>query len=157
MRALLIGEVAERAGFPAPTIRYYESIGLLEQPERGPSGYRRYSERTITELAFIKKAQALGFSLEEVSEILSMSRSGKAPCAKVLSIARRHLAALDDRLRQLQSFRDQFASQLASWERQRQPSTDDDGLCLFIGGSDPVVSGPTIDPTRPRRKPRKTR
>jgi MerR family copper efflux transcriptional regulator len=105
MGALLIGDVAERAGVPAPTIRYYESIGLLKPAPRASSGYRRYSEHTIEELRFIKKAQALGFSLDEVAEILQLSRAGKKPCAQVLSLGHEHLAAVNERIRQLQAFR----------------------------------------------------
>jgi MerR family copper efflux transcriptional regulator len=71
MAGLLIGDVAERAGLTAPTIRYYESIGLLAAAPRSSTGYRRYGDATVAELQFIKKAQALGFSLEEIREILT--------------------------------------------------------------------------------------
>ncbi|HKS61984.1 MAG TPA: MerR family transcriptional regulator, partial [Xanthobacteraceae bacterium] len=101
MGALLIGDLAERAGVPTATIRYYESIGLLKRAPRASSGYRRYSEQTVEELRFIKKAQALGFSLDEVAEILQLSRAGKKPCAQVLSLGHEHLAAVDERIRQL--------------------------------------------------------
>ena len=63
MASLLIGEVAARTALTAPTIRYYESIGLIKAPARSEAGYRRYSNNTVQELEFIKKAQALGFSL----------------------------------------------------------------------------------------------
>ena len=65
---LLIGELATRVGVAPPTIRYYESIGLLRPPARTTSGYRRYPERAVEDLVFIRKAQALGFSLDEVAE-----------------------------------------------------------------------------------------
>jgi len=68
MVALLIGEVAQRAGVSAPTIRYYEEIGLLGKPLRSSTGYRRYSESSVEEVRFIRKAQALGFSLDEIGE-----------------------------------------------------------------------------------------
>ena len=79
MRTLLIGEVAKHTGLTPATIRYYESIGLLSQPSRSDAGYRRYGESTLEEIGFIKKAQGLGFTLEEVHEILSLSRRGEAP------------------------------------------------------------------------------
>src|SRR5712691_2138718 len=100
MTGLLIGDVAERTGLTAPTIRYYESIGLLPAPSRSSTGYRRYNETTVAELRFIKKAQALGFSLDEVAEILKLSRAGATPCSRVLDLARRHVTAVDDRIRQ---------------------------------------------------------
>ena len=63
MPPLNIGEVAERAGVTTPTVRYYESIGLLKKPARSDAGYRRYSEATVAELQFIKKARALFLKL----------------------------------------------------------------------------------------------
>jgi len=139
MGALLIGDVAQRAGVPTATIRYYESIGLLKPAARSSSGYRRYSQRTVQELQFIRKAQALGFSLEEVAEILTLSRSGKTPCAQVLSLGHQHLAAVDERIHQLQAFRDQLASELAKWDQQKTAVTCD-GLCQFIADAAPDVA-----------------
>lgn len=77
MKRLLIGNVAERAGVSAPTIRYYESIGLLKVPPRSSTGYRHYTDTAVQELHFIKKAQGLGFSLDEIGEILKLTRAGK--------------------------------------------------------------------------------
>src|SRR5918996_3065646 len=113
MSGLLIGEVAQRAGVSAPTVRYYEEIGLLPPARRSTAGYRRYSEDTVEELRFIRKAQALGFSLDEIAEILRLSRSGKTPCSHVLSLAHQHLAAVEERIRQLQQFKDHLAAELA--------------------------------------------
>ena len=151
MSALLIGDVAERAGVATPTIRYYESIGLLKPATRSSSGYRRYSEHTIEELRFIKKAQALGFSLDEVGEILALSRSGKTPCSQVLSLGHRHLAAVEERLRQLHAFRDQLASELAKWDKQEAGITCD-GLCQFIADAAPPVSHITFHRDPPPRR-----
>lgn len=130
MASLLIGDVAARTGITAPTIRYYESIGLLSRPARSAAGYRRYTDDTVAELRFIRKAQALGFSLDEIAEILTVSRAGHAPCAQVLDLARQHLAAVDDRIRQLQRFRKQLAAEIAKWDGKRQPACD--GLCQII-------------------------
>jgi DNA-binding transcriptional MerR regulator len=138
MAGLLIGDVAERTGLSAPTIRYYESIGLLPRPSRSTTGYRRYTETTVDELRFIKKAQALGFSLEEVGEILKLSRAGKTPCSHVLDLARRHLRAVDDRIQQLSRFRDQLAAEIGKWDGERQPTCQ--GLCQIITSTDERTS-----------------
>lgn len=157
MSALLIGDVADRAGVPTATIRYYESIGLLKRAPRSSSGYRRYSEQTIEELRFIKKAQALGFSLAEVADIFDLSRSSRVPCAQVLSLGHQHLAAVDERIRQLRAFRDQLASELAKWDQQKAGVTCD-GLCQFIADSVPEVTDVTLRrhtasaPAKPRRR-----
>lgn len=150
---LLIGDVAERAGVPTATIRYYESIGLLERAPRASSGYRRYSEQTVEELRFVKKAQALGFSLDEVAEIFQLSRSGKKPCAQVLSLGHEHLAAVDERIRQLQAFRAQLASELAKWGRQEGGVTCE-GLCQLIADAEPPVSDVKLSPDTTRRRMR---
>lgn len=69
---MLIGEVAQRSGVPAKTLRYYEDIGLLRPPGRSPSGYREYGDEVIDRLAFIKSSQALGLSLGEIRSIIAM-------------------------------------------------------------------------------------
>jgi len=130
MAGLLIGEVAERTGLTPATIRYYESIGLMKPPVRSNAGYRRYTESTVEELAFIKKAQGLGFSLDEVGEILKLSRSGMAPCEHVLDLVERQLAAVDERIRQLTVFREQLASELKKWSGTTKPTCE--GLCRII-------------------------
>lgn len=133
MPTLQIGNVAERTGVSVATIRYYESIGLLPRPARSAAGYRRYTVATVDELCFIRKAQALGFSLEEIAEILKVSRTGQAPCAQVLDLARQHLAAVEQRIRQLHRFRKQLAAEIAKWEGKKQPACD--GLCQIIEGA----------------------
>jgi len=134
MAGLLIGDVAERTGLTAPTIRYYESIGLVKAPTRSEAGYRRYSDSTIEELIFIKKAQALGFSLDAIREILTLSRAGRRPCSHVLDLARRRLAAVDERIQQLQRFRMQLAGEIGKWGARSQPACE--GLCEIIANAE---------------------
>lgn len=133
MPTLQIGNVAERTGVSVATIRYYERIGLLARPARSAAGYRRYAAAAVDELRFIRKAQALGFSLEEIAEILKVSRTGQAPCAQVLDLARQHLTAVDERIRQLQGFRERLAAEIAKWDGTKQPACD--GLCQIIEGA----------------------
>jgi DNA-binding transcriptional MerR regulator len=160
MSDLLIGELARRAAVSAPTIRYYEEIGLLLPSSRSAAGYRRYSRAALEELRFIGKAQALGFSLSEVREVLELSRSGQTPCARVLSLARQHLDTLDARIHQLQRFRDRLASELTKWDGRRTPTCR--GLCEVIASA---AEGDWVEEVRPRlgphqrgrRRPRDTR
>lgn len=152
MTAMLIGEVARRTGFPAPTIRYYEQIGLLKEASRANSGYRSYSPKAIDELLFIKKARALGFSLEEIGQILQLSRSGRKPCERVLSLTHKHLDAIDGRIRDLQRFRKYLAAEVAKWDRQRSAVTCD-GLCQWIADARPEET-PADVLERPLRKRR---
>jgi len=144
MAGLLIGDVAERTGLSAPTIRYYESIGLLAAPPRSATGYRRYSDGTVEELRFIKKAQGLGFSLDEIGEILKLSRSGDTPCAHVLDLSRRHLRAIDDRIQQLTRFRDQLAGEIKKWDGEQEPTCL--GLCqIIVNAEDRFSNGSPVE------------
>jgi DNA-binding transcriptional MerR regulator len=149
MPGLLIGVVANRAGVSPPTIRYYEEIGLLPPPSRTGSGYRRYAETTIEELRFIRKAQALGFSLEEIGEVLRLSRSGRSACSHVLTLARQHLVATEERIRQLVRFRDRLAAEVARWNGDAAPTCT--GLCQII-----VTAGESpLENVNRRLKPRR--
>lgn len=154
MAALLIGDVARRAGLSAATVRYYEEIDLLPPPSRSVKGYRSYSEQTVEELRFIRKAQALGFSLDEIRDILKLSRSGTAPCSHVLSLAHQHLAAVEERIRQLQQFRDQLATEVAKWDATNTDTCR--GLCALIvaAETDALAADVNLQMNPPRRKAR---
>lgn len=78
------------------------------------------------------------------------------PCSQVLSLAHQHLAAVDERLRQLHVFRDQLASELAQWD-QRKTAVTCDGLCQFIADAAPDISAPKLERDAPRRRPRSGR
>ena len=155
MAGFLIGEVAERAGVPSPTIRYYESLGLLKPAARSSAGYRRYAEGAVEELRFIKKAQALGFSLEEIGEILELSRSGTVPCSRVLSLAHQHLAAVDERIGQLQQFRDRLAEEVGKWDQGATAACG--GLCQLIVSANTSGRAVTLHLNPPDRSKRLSR
>ena len=122
---ILIGELARKAGVKAQTIRYYEALGLLSPVLRSASGYRSYDAATLDELGFIRKAQSLGFSLEDIRLILDVARAGRAPCERVLAIAEKHLAELDERISQLRELRT-IRSSAEAVERGWRPSA----LCV---------------------------
>lgn len=106
-----IGELADAAGLPTRTIRFYERRGLLPQPDRAPNGYRRYDEPTLSRLRFIRTAQAAGLTLAEIASVLGIRDEGQAPCSHVGGLLeakldevrrrRRQLAALEKELVQL--------------------------------------------------------
>ena len=105
MENMNIGTVAERSGVPPKSIRYYESIGLIHPAERRPNGYRSYSQHDMQTLAFIKRARGLGFSVEEVRELLDLWRNRSRKSAAVKEMAARHIDALDAKIAELQSMR----------------------------------------------------
>jgi MerR family copper efflux transcriptional regulator len=100
-----IGEIAQRSGIAAHTIRFYEDKQLVTRAARADSGYRVYSDRTVDELAFIQRAKRLGFSLDEIREILSLGRGGKMPCRRVAVLCDAHIKEIDQRMAELRSFR----------------------------------------------------
>lgn len=98
---LTIGKLAEATGTKVPTIRYYEQIGLLPQAERSSGNQRLYGRVMQDRLAFIRHARDLGFPLEAIRELLSMSDDPDRSCTAADDIARRQLAAVQDRIRRL--------------------------------------------------------
>ena len=110
---LRIGELAERLGVNARTIRFYESIGLLPAPQRLPSGYRTYGEQDAERLAFVRSAQQFGLHLDEIREVLGFRDRGEPPCDYVLGVVRREVADLDRRIAELQAAREQLLGLLA--------------------------------------------
>lgn len=100
-----IGDVAQRSGVSAKTIRYYEDVGLIRPAVRGENGYRNYSNRDVEILRFIHRARSLGFSVQDVSNLLSLWLDRKRASADVKSVARKHLEDVELRIRQLESIR----------------------------------------------------
>lgn len=117
-RLLKIGEVAKRTGISVETLRFYERSGLLERPPRTEGGYRLYDSEALLTLEFIKRAQTLGFKLEEIKQVIADSHAGQSPCAEVREIVRRRLQELDMRLMQMSKYRDALAQTLQSWDEQ---------------------------------------
>jgi Cu(I)-responsive transcriptional regulator len=97
-----IGEVAERSGVPAKTIRYYEEIGLV-RPLRSGNGYRDFATEEMHRLAFLGRARSLGFSLEECRTLLSLYGDHERSSSDVKTIARSHLARIDRKVSELQA------------------------------------------------------
>ncbi len=93
--SLRVGAVAKAAGVGVQTLHYYERLGLLPKPERTAANYRLYSPEAIRRVRFIKKAQAVGLTLEETKQILDLKARGRAPCRKVAELGEKHFAEID--------------------------------------------------------------
>ncbi len=100
-----IGELADAVAVPAKTIRYYEAIGLLPAPERHSNGYRNYDGSAADRLRFVKAAQAVGFSLGEIKEILAFRDRGEEPCTHVLDLVDRRAQDIAERIAVLERMR----------------------------------------------------
>lgn len=101
-----IGQASAATGVSAKMIRYYESVGLIRPAARTDSNYRDFSERDINDLRFIRRARGLGFSVEEITRLLSLWRDGQRPSREVKALADQHVAALDARIVEMQTMAD---------------------------------------------------
>ncbi|WP_109125672.1 MerR family transcriptional regulator [Dyella sp. C11] len=99
--SMTIGAVARRVGVAIDTIRYYEREGLLPEPLRRASGYRTYDEGAVRQLRFIRRAKDLGFTLEEIRDLLALSADRKRGVKAVKQRAEERLAAIDERIAEL--------------------------------------------------------
>jgi Cu(I)-responsive transcriptional regulator len=102
---MLITETAREAGVNTQTLRYYERRGLLPKPARRGSGYREYSDEAVRLVRFIKRAQELGFSLDEVEELVRLRGVRRGDRHRVRAIAERKIADIDRKIAQLRSMR----------------------------------------------------
>ena len=114
---MLIAQTAREAGVNAQTLRYYERRGLLPNPSRRGSGYREYSPDDIRMVRFIKRAQALGFSLDEIAQLASLRGVGRAERHRVRRIAERKIEEIDRKIEQLRSMREALTRLVESCHR----------------------------------------
>lgn len=130
--SLKIGEVSKLSGVGIEALRFYERSGLLGHPARTTSGYRMYASEVLERLDFIKRAQVLGFSLDEIKQIIAEKRAGQSPCSEVREIVRARLQELDERMAQMKRYRKELAANLAKWDE----AGDVEGhICGLIEGS----------------------
>lgn len=111
---LTIGAVAKRVGVAIDTIRYYEREGLLPEPLRRASGYRSYGEGAVVQLRFIRRAKHLGFTLEEIRQLLALSTDRQLGVKAVKQRAQERLEAIEQRIVELQRVRDGLAQLVES-------------------------------------------
>lgn len=105
MDVLSIGKLARDSSTGIETIRYYEREGLLEKPARTEAGYRQYSPEVVSRLRFIRHAKELGFSLKEISELLSLKLNPRSTCAHVKRRAEKKIHDIEFRIASLRRMR----------------------------------------------------
>jgi DNA-binding transcriptional MerR regulator len=147
-----IGELGKKTGLTPKTIRYYEAIGLLPDPGRTPSGYRDYGEDALERLGFIKAAQAVGFTLGEVKEILAFRTRGETPCAHVASLMEQRVRTLSEHIRDLQRMRAELKSLVQKARSLPEPRPG--MFCHIIETAPRPASGRTLLPSGGRRADR---
>jgi MerR family transcriptional regulator, mercuric resistance operon regulatory protein len=112
-------EVAQQADVNAQTLRYYERRGLLPEPERSPGGYRAYSADAVRLVRFVKRAQTLGFTLDDIEELLHLAGGGPASCEEAKTMARARITDLEQRIAELVGMRDALTRLVSTCDQPR--------------------------------------
>jgi Hg(II)-responsive transcriptional regulator len=124
-------ELARQAGVNRETLRYYERRGLLHEPPRTPASYRDYPDAALGLLRFIKRAQQLGFTLDDVEELLQLNHGGPESCEAARALAQARTADLTARIADLRRMRDSLAELIATCELPRA-----DRSCTLLAALD---------------------
>ena len=127
---LKIGEVSKQTDVAVGALRYYEDLGLLAS-ERGSNGYRYYAPEAVQQVLFIKKAQALGFSLEDISEVLTVHEQGDVPCELVQSLLQEKIERLAAQIREMEAFKAELEQYRDRWTTS-QPKPQPGDICPLI-------------------------
>ena len=128
-----IGKLAAQTTVPTKTIRFWESEGLLPEPERTASGYRNYDDTAVDRIGFIRQAQTAGLTLTQIRQILDAADDGNPPCEHVAVAVSDRLAEVDARIKELQAMRRHLRS-LAERADAQDPA-DCEGYCSIITGA----------------------
>ena len=111
--AMTIGELSKATGSKIETIRYYERIGLLPKPARTTGNYRAYARTSLARLSFIRRARALGFTIDHVKTLLALSDRRRQSCTAVDALARAHLKEVEKKIADLQILRRELTDMIS--------------------------------------------
>jgi DNA-binding transcriptional MerR regulator len=143
-----IGELARRTGTTTKTLRFYEDEGLLPEPDREPSGYRHYSAASLDRVAFIRDAQAAGFTLRQIGQILDIQAGGQPPCQHVGQLIGQRLVEVERRIAELRQTQAHLR-ELARRTSDVDPA-DCTGYCVVITERPTPKRTPVADAAPPR-------
>lgn len=147
-QAMNIGEAAEAAGVSAKMIRHYEQIGLIPAAARTESGYRQYTDQDVSVLRFVRKARQLGFSMDQIAELLGLWSDRRRASRKVKALAQSHLRALEEKLHEIAEMQKALKRLVVSCHG------NDDPHCAIIDGlATRSPSAPSVAPARLKPPP----
>ena len=127
-----IGDLASRAGLTVKTLRFYETAGVLPKAARTPAGYRDYEDSALARLRFVKAAQAAGFTLAEIRQVIAVRDSDGLPCRHVTGLLDAHAADLDRRITELTALRDDITRLRDRASTLDPTACDPAGVCHVI-------------------------
>lgn len=129
---LKIGELAKQTGLSVGTLRYYSDLGLLQPVQRGDNGYRYYSQDASSQVEFIKKAQTLGFTLEEIKKILDVRDRGEIPCGLVQNLLDDKIEQLQIQIEQMTLFKAELEEYRTTWANNPHLKAKSEEVCPLI-------------------------
>ena len=129
---LKIGELAKQTGLAVGTLRYYSDLGLLVPLHIGENSYRYYSEDASSQVQFIKKAQVLGFTLEEIKQILNVRNRGEKPCSLVQGLLNDKIDRLEIQIKRMSLFKKELEGYRTSWIDNPDSRSNSDEVCPLI-------------------------
>ncbi len=133
---LQIGELAKQTGIAVSALRYYQEVGLLEPSYISESKYRYYKLSDIALAKFIKKSQKLGFSLDEIKQILNERHEGRSPCPKVRTLARQKINKLHEQIDELKKLEKELKDYIVETNSAFDSSSSDNRICCLIDKAD---------------------
>ena len=129
---LKIGELAKQTGIAVGTLRYYSDLELLHPTQRGDNGYRYYSQNAIAQVKFIKKAQAIGFTLEEIKTIINIGDRGEKPCNLVQTLLDSKIEQLAVQIQKMSLFKQELEQYRQSWIDNPNLESKSEEICPLI-------------------------
>jgi DNA-binding transcriptional MerR regulator len=129
---LKIGELAKQTGLAVGALRYYSDLGLLQPVQRGDNGYRYYSQDAQKQVEFIKKAQAIGFTLEEIKTILDVRDRGEKPCNLVQDLLNYKIEQLEVQIKKMSLFKQELQKYRTSWSDNFNLQSEFQEVCPLI-------------------------
>lgn len=136
--SLKIGEVAKQTGVTVGTLRYYERLKLISPVFRGTNGYRYYNQAAIETVKFIKQAQTIGFSLQEIRSIIEVRSQGKLPCSMVKTLLDEKIWQISLQIQELNDFKAKLSEYREIWAN-KSPANLDKSICPLITTVEPAV------------------
>jgi DNA-binding transcriptional MerR regulator len=129
---MTVNDLSRRTGVTSHAVRYYSRIGLLKPGRNPDNGYRLFDRSDLVRLKFIRQAQSLGFTLEEISEILAESEHGLSPCPKVRDILRRRIEENHRKVVELMDLQKRMEEALEHWSAMPDGMPDGHSVCHLI-------------------------
>ena len=129
---LQIGELSKEAGIAVSALRYYQEVGLLEPSYISETKYRYYQPSDVALAKFIKKSQRLGFSLDEIKQILNERHEGRSPCPKVRTLAKQKIDKLHEQIDELKKLEKELKDYIIETSNALDSSSSDNRICCLI-------------------------